>query len=236
MQLIHLSQRHSRPARFKQQGVVLLITLIMLVAMTLAAISMMRSVDTSNMVAGNLAFQVSSLDGGDTGVEEALAFLTNLSQAQLGCMTPAAAAAAAAKAAALGNAFVAPAACPPGYKSFNEQTLEPTQWSPPGTSWNTYWAKMQQYPGVIPISLTSLPTASGYSGAYVVEAMCATSGRDSCTTFSQVANADVGTNAGCQNCPPSTKKAATAYYYRITVRIDGPRNSTSYVQTLQAWN
>ncbi len=61
------------PAR--QRGVTLLITLIVLVAMTLAAISLMRSVDTTNVIAGNLAFRQSTTLAGDTGTEAAIAWL-----------------------------------------------------------------------------------------------------------------------------------------------------------------
>lgn len=59
----------------KQRGVVLLITLIVLVAMTLAAIALMRSVDTTNVIAGNLAFRQSASLDGDTGTEAAIAWL-----------------------------------------------------------------------------------------------------------------------------------------------------------------
>ena len=50
-----------------QRGVVLLIALIMLVAMTLAGIGMMRSVDTGSVIAGNLAFKQSTLNASDAG-------------------------------------------------------------------------------------------------------------------------------------------------------------------------
>src|SRR4051794_33864237 len=52
-------------AHRRQQGVVLLIALIVLVAMTLAGIGLVRSVDTGNMVAGNLAFKQGATLAGD---------------------------------------------------------------------------------------------------------------------------------------------------------------------------
>lgn len=55
----------------RQQGVVLFISLIMLVAMTLAGIALIRSVDTTNLIAGNLAFKQSTLHAADQGVEQA---------------------------------------------------------------------------------------------------------------------------------------------------------------------
>lgn len=44
----------SKKPPFRQRGVVLVMTLVALVAMTMAALAMVRSVDTSNLVAGNV--------------------------------------------------------------------------------------------------------------------------------------------------------------------------------------
>ena len=67
--MTHLT-RHIGRAR--QSGVVLVITLIVLVAMTLATIALMRSVDTTNIIAGNLAFQRTTLHAADAGIEQAI--------------------------------------------------------------------------------------------------------------------------------------------------------------------
>lgn len=58
-----------------QKGVVLFITLIVLVAMTLAGIAMVRSVSTTNVIAGNLAFKQGATHAGDSGIEAAIAWL-----------------------------------------------------------------------------------------------------------------------------------------------------------------
>lgn len=66
----------SPPAsRQRQRGVVLIITLIILVAMTLAGMAMVRSVFTTNLIAGNLALQQSATHAGDAGSEAAIAWL-----------------------------------------------------------------------------------------------------------------------------------------------------------------
>lgn len=70
-----LNHRHNLQARARQQGVVLLIALIVLVAMTLAGIALVRAVDTTNIIAGNLAFKQSATHSGDTGIESAIAWL-----------------------------------------------------------------------------------------------------------------------------------------------------------------
>lgn len=59
-----------------QRGVVLFIALIVLVAMTLAGIALVRSVDTANVIAGNLAFKQGMAPEADTTVEAAIAKLT----------------------------------------------------------------------------------------------------------------------------------------------------------------
>ncbi|BCM26146.1 pilus assembly PilX family protein [Methyloradius palustris] len=63
------------PKIAKQEGVILLVALIVLVAMTLAAIAMVRSVDTTNIIAGNLAFQQSATNAADVGAELAIKWL-----------------------------------------------------------------------------------------------------------------------------------------------------------------
>lgn len=60
-----------RPAP-KQRGVVLFFSLIALVVMSLAAVALIRSVDTSTIIAGNLAFKQSAATAGDAGGEAAL--------------------------------------------------------------------------------------------------------------------------------------------------------------------
>lgn len=58
-----------------QRGAVLFIALIVLVAMSLAGIALIRSVDTTNLIAGNLAFKQNATHGGDWGLEQGRAWL-----------------------------------------------------------------------------------------------------------------------------------------------------------------
>jgi len=57
--------------RLHQRGAVLFIALIVLVAMSLAGIALIRSVDTANLIAGNLAFKQNATHGGDWAAEQA---------------------------------------------------------------------------------------------------------------------------------------------------------------------
>ncbi len=64
------------PARkSRQHGVVLFIALIVMVVMSLAAIALMRSVDTTTAVIGNLAFRQASILPANFGIEDAAAGL-----------------------------------------------------------------------------------------------------------------------------------------------------------------
>ena len=75
-----MNTRHSRarcaPIRnSRERGVVLFIALIVMVAMSLAAIALMRSVDTTSAVIGNLAFRQASILPANYGIEDAAAGL-----------------------------------------------------------------------------------------------------------------------------------------------------------------
>lgn len=56
----------------KQRGVVLFFALIALVAMSLAAVALIRSVDTSTLIAGNLAFKQATKNSAEAGIEAAI--------------------------------------------------------------------------------------------------------------------------------------------------------------------
>ena len=59
----------------RQRGVALLVALIALVALTLAGIAMVRSVDTAVSIAGNLAFTQTATQSSDQGVQAAFTWL-----------------------------------------------------------------------------------------------------------------------------------------------------------------
>ena len=61
--------------RSRARGAVLFIALIVLVAMTLAGIAIMRSVDTATLIAGNLAFKQGAVQSSDNGIEQAYQWL-----------------------------------------------------------------------------------------------------------------------------------------------------------------
>ena len=69
------SARRSVPQR--QRGIIVFIALIALVVMLVAGIALIRSVDTGNLIAGNLAFRQRAVHSADAGVELARNYLMN---------------------------------------------------------------------------------------------------------------------------------------------------------------
>lgn len=77
-------QRGSYPACARtQHGVVLFFALISLVAIMLAAVALIRSVDTGTVIAGNLAFKQAATTSGDAGTEAAMAWVAATETANL---------------------------------------------------------------------------------------------------------------------------------------------------------
>lgn len=75
--MIQHSFTHGRiRASAKQRGIVLFIALIALVTIMLAAVALVRSVDTSSLIAGNVAFRRAATSSGDSGLESAIAWLS----------------------------------------------------------------------------------------------------------------------------------------------------------------
>lgn len=71
-----LNKMFSQPSEItKQNGVVLFFSLIALVVMSLAAVALIRSVDTNTLISGNLAFKQSATISADAGLETALKWL-----------------------------------------------------------------------------------------------------------------------------------------------------------------
>lgn len=72
------SRRFSAIRPNRHRGVVLFIALIALVALSLAGIALLRSVNTSNVIAGNFAFKQTTVNAADVGIQSAYSALPNI--------------------------------------------------------------------------------------------------------------------------------------------------------------
>lgn len=208
--------RHATLRR-RQQGVVLLITLISLVAMTLAAIALIRSVDTGNVVAGNLAFKQSATLAGDTGTEAAVNWLRSRAGTSASFNDDAA------------NAYYAT----------SQDSLDMTGSSGDPAKALVDW-DFNDCNGAAASACVfpSLPVDAGAGNQvnYIIHRLCKSSGdpnsiANSCASFQSESSLSpkrgeikVGEEKRFESTPVE--------YYRITSRIKGPRNTVSYVETI----
>lgn len=200
-----------------QRGVVLFIALIVLVAMTLAGIGMARSVDTLNIVANNIAFGQNNLMVADWGAEQAFQWLV------------------------ANNTTLDNDQPTKNYYARNNGGVDPDSWLD-ASAWG------------IANTLDSAP--SGYTVYTIIQRMCVQNGSkddggQSCirttsitsstnTTSTAVDINGVSTAVGGSVAAGSSAGGGAAYnlpgnvYFRITVRVEGPRNAVNVVQTLVA--
>ncbi len=93
------SLRRSPPSRpSRARGTVLAVVLVVLVVMMLGGVSMLRSVDTSALLSGNLAFKRDSVNRASVGLNEAFLVMTDnakfkykfssISDSDAGCAAP----------------------------------------------------------------------------------------------------------------------------------------------------
>lgn len=210
-----------------QRGVSLFFALISLLAMSLAAVALIRSVDTSTLISGNLSYKQSATTSADGGVNAAATWLaaTQAANAALNVLNNAAhgfnVTCLATRLAGTANASdPGCVAVIPGYHS----SLDPTINLTAAATWN----------GVNDVLVGT--DASGNTSRYIIQRTC------------RVANLPVQ-NAGClfssgildnngQNIllpqdvciGPECPGLGASPNFRITVRVDGQKNTVSYVQ------
>lgn len=219
-----------------QRGASLMIALIALIIVSLAGLSLIRSVDTASLVSGNYAFKSSTQSMTDLAVEEARAYLETLvTAANAANVNLPAGCAASVSVNALGN-------CRYYARQQNED----------GTTGVLFidWAN-----GNIPkYSSTNAPPTgwpvnvappSGYEIQFVVERLCNANpavnvDQGAAPTYSKSKNAClnvfrdpnmVSTGSGrIGSSFSSDDLLLTSLVYRVTVRITGPRNTTTITQ------
>jgi len=65
----------SSPPRSRQRGYMLMLVMVALVAMMISAVALIRSMDTSQLVAGNLASRNATMHSADVGVQQAVTWI-----------------------------------------------------------------------------------------------------------------------------------------------------------------
>ena len=194
----------------REQGVVLMIALIVLVAMTLAALGMVRSIDTGTLVAGNIAFRESAVATGDTGIEKARAWM-------------------------LANANLLTGDQPgSGYYSTRQAGIDLTGNNPSGAG-GVDWGGSDPSQPTKAFDL-GVVDATGAHVFYIIHRLCKVPGNvnDPAQSCATITNTGTGSTQKVADYSQYGLKGVLAPYYRITVRVDGAKNTVSYVQAVLA--
>lgn len=198
-----------------QRGLALLVALLVLVAMSLAGIALIRSVDTASLLAGNVAFRQGATLAADAGIEAARTFLTTASGSDLEKDKGAS-----------------------GYYATSQDALDLTgNRTPNSDSDDVKW------PGATDGIATPKcldEDKAGNTACFIIHRLCNTTGPVNIYTCSTRASApgDQGKSQGARQAefgynpqgPIWGSGAPPLVYYRVTVRVAGPRNNIGFVQ------
>jgi Tfp pilus assembly protein PilX len=193
----------------KQRGVILVITLIALAAMTLAGAALMRSTDTTTLIAGNLAFQQSVTISADRGIEEAVSQLEATKQ---------------------GNPK--DVALPPFSSDAQKGYAARIENPPQGQNWDVFWANTLEAQSV-PLAEDD----AGNRVSYVIQRVCygPAEGLKPSNAVADCPKPPIrSTSSMGEEGPKLPMKSSDTAYYRITVRIVGPHNNVNFVQAFVA--
>ena len=197
-QLIMRAARRRAP-RAAQNGVVLFVALIVMVALSLAGIALVRSVESTTLVAGNLAFRESAVPISTSAVEQATVDL-----------------------------FELPAS---GVTNLDLDQPNRNYYASrqPGEDSYGIPKALQGSLGAYPASAqTIVDPGSGNTARYIIERVCLKSG-------------EIAAPFNCDLMPPKVAFGTTTGkiipiplprvpFYRLTIRVDGPRNTVAYSQ------
>lgn len=194
-----------RSAPSRARGAVLFIALIVLVAMTLAGIAIMRSVDTATLIAGNIAFKQGTVASADDGVERAYQWLL-ANRSALAATDP-------------GQGYTSAVASP--------------NWTAAGTWTNSVTLGTDPAGNTISYLIHRLCQCANVG--YNDPCAASPTGQNQCALENPVAAAMPAPEQGDSfSTGASVYGADSKVYYRITVRSSGPRGTVSYIQAMVA--
>ena len=183
--------------RYHQRGVTLFIALVGLIAMALAGVALVRSVETSNIIAGNMAFRNAAMHASDVGVEAAFTALNSITSGQVEANKP--------------------SNCTNACQYY--ATMQPL--NSIGVPSTVVWA-----------NVAGVAVNTDYTVRYVIERLC--KGTTPIADLASSCYAGSLRGGGSKKAGSVVFSSTNELYFRVTVRVEGPRNTISYVQTLLA--
>ena len=207
-----------RQMRASYRGAGLVVALVVLVIMSLGALALVRAVASGLLVAGNLAFREAAVLAAESGSESAISWLSE-------------------RAATTDLLSDQPEA---GYYASLPVGISLSGQSNTSTSATIDWDDDQCAARTGIRCFTAGPAlpidAAGHRVRYVIHRLCRTAGSsdaaaNSCLLFRSAQGGS--SNRGQLSYGASKRfQSSDTVYYRITVHVRGPRNTTAFVQTL----
>ncbi|SNT19576.1 Tfp pilus assembly protein PilX [Noviherbaspirillum humi] len=180
-----------------QKGVSLIIALVALIGMSIAAIALIRAVDSINQISGNFAFRNAARHASDAGIETAFSALNTIVSGKADADDPN----------GCTNNCV--------YFATKPATADDSLVLPNRVDWST---------------LTPISVNGNYQVRYVIERLCT----GSLPVRNIAGNCYTGASidGGSKKVGGIVLSSTYEIFFRITVRVEGPRNTVSYVQAL----
>lgn len=198
---------------WRQRGVVLFIALIALLVMSLAAVALIRSVDTNTIIAGNLALRQSALTSSDRGAETAMDWLEEKALANLADLDA-------------DNSAE-------GYYATYFPTVDANGDGVTDDADDRLFAKsLVDNNG----ALDTADDGQGNKIEYIIQRMCLNSAppANDATNKCMLGEPELGTSSkGVKDATEAGAivSASQSPVYRVTVKVTGPKNTVSYTQT-----
>ena len=198
----------------RQSGVALIMVLIMLAAMMIAGVALIRVVDSANMISGNFAFRQATLNIADLGVEAAVAKLDEMRE-----------------------------------KKKKDPTVDEKPYPSGCSSSCVYFPARSTAAMLDPRGLPILGSVDGgattrginwsvndvnaaprgYYIRYVIDRQCTVA------PVTDVVNQCINytpQNGGSKKSGATVFSSSSVIYYRVSIRVVGPRNTQSHVQVM----
>ena len=229
---------HAAPRR--QRGVVLIIALVMLITITFAGLALFRQIGLGAVIVGNLAFKQGATSAADRGVEAARAWLMTPTLATIQRLQG--------EVAAGFNGYF-PASCYTLATDWANSTTTDTSCPHRVESTNpsfdplTYtWSDATSTVAAGPDTDANGVDSAGNTVRYVIHRLCNMDGSiNEVREFAsgvQAVQSCVLASGGRQCLDQGLQFAANCFgqsvqpYYRVTTRVQGPRNTLSYVEVV----
>lgn len=217
--MTRLGMLHRQPHR--QRGASLLFALITLVSLLVAAIALVRSVDTGTLVLGNIGLQQDATVNADQGTRAALTALAALTDRTAN--------------GADGSGYYASAR--EGLDATGQQSSDATRTLIDWDGDDCAYAPSGTYAAcnVEPATVAGLPLPAGTTVRYVILRQCQNTGAvasANCAAPLQSAGDGGVDRSHLSYSAPTRPGSESGAFYRVIVRVSAARGTTSFTETI----